>query len=80
MMKLKLCFSFLFILFYIIGNVYKSEAKGNKFGIFLDLCQWIEAKDTVRHPIKTRLWLQEAVSVFRCILTDASLESEHPEA
>lgn len=43
------------------------KLKGSEFGVFLHLCQWIEAKDNVRHPTKARLWLQEAVRFYGCL-------------
>lgn len=39
----------------------KVKLKGN-IRSFLALCQWIEAKDTVRYPTKARSWLQEAIT------------------
>lgn len=74
-------FFFLLIYTFLYNNlvVYiKVKLKGKQIWSFLDLCQ--SPKDTVSYHAKARSWLQEAISIFRYLVTGASLESELLEA
>lgn len=67
--RLQLCtLSFFYTFLYNNLIIYiKVKLKENEFGVFLVLCHWIEVKDIVRPPAKAKSWLQEAVSIYRCV-------------